>query len=57
LPGILLVLVAFFVSLVWWSTGARKLLAVPLAEAPEFVTITVLAASSALFLCSTALPF
>jgi hypothetical protein len=57
LPGILLVLVAFFVSLVWWITGARQLLGVPHAEASEFVTITVLAASSALFLCSTALPF
>lgn len=57
LPGIIVVLVAFFVSLVWWITGTRQLLEVPQGEATEFVTITVLAASSALFLCSAALPF
>jgi len=57
LPGIIVVLVAFFVSFVWWTTGARQLLEVPQAEGPEFVAVTVLAASSALFLCSTGLPF
>lgn len=57
LPGILLVLVAFFVSFVWWNTGACQLLDVPRAEGPEFVTVMVLGASSALFLCSTAFPF
>lgn len=57
LPGILLVLVAFFVSFVWWSTGACQLLGVPRAEGPEFVTVMLLAASSALFLASTAFPF
>jgi hypothetical protein len=57
LPGILLVLVAFFVSFVWWTTGVCELLEVPRAEGPEFVAIMVLAASSALFLCSTAFPF
>jgi len=57
LPGILLVLVAFFVSFVWWTTGACQLLDVPRAEGLEFVTVTVLAASSAFFLCSSAFPF
>lgn len=57
LPGILLVLVAFFVSFVWWTTGACQLLGVPRAEGPEFTTIMVLAASSALFIASKAFPF
>lgn len=57
LPGILLVLVAFFASLAWWTTGACELLGVPREEGPEFTTIMVLAASSALFLASTAFPF
>jgi hypothetical protein len=57
LPGILVVLFAFFVSFVWWTTGACQLLEVPRAEGPEFVTVTVFAASSALFLGSAALPF
>jgi hypothetical protein len=57
LPGILLVLVAFFISFVWWTTGARELLGVPHGEAIEFVTMTVLGTSSALFVCSTAFPF
>jgi hypothetical protein len=57
LPGILLVSVAFFISFVWWTTGARELLGVPHGEAIEFVTMTVLGTSSALFVCSTAFPF
>jgi len=57
LPGILLVLVAFFVSFVWWTAGACELLGVPRGEGIEFVTVTLLGASSALFLCSTAFPF
>ena len=57
LPGLLLVLLASFVSFVWWSTGARELLEVPREETIEFVTVTVLGSSSALFLGSTAFPF
>lgn len=57
LPGILLVVVAFFVSFAWWSAGARELLGVPHGEAIEFVTMTLLGTSSALFLGSTAFPF
>jgi hypothetical protein len=57
LPGILVVLFAFFVSFVWWTTGVCQLLDVPRAEGLEFVTVTVLAASCAFFLCSTAFPF
>ena len=57
LPGIIVVLVAFFVSFAWWTTGACQLLEVPRGDGAEFVTVTVMAASSALFLCSTALPF
>jgi hypothetical protein len=57
LPGIIIVLGAFFVSFVWWSIGACQLLQVPAGEGAEFVTVTVLASSSMLFLCSTAFPF
>lgn len=57
LPGILVVIVAFFVSCAWWVTGARVLLGLPRGEGPEFVTVMVLAASSAMFLCSTAFRF
>ena len=57
LPGILLVLVAFFVSIAWWTAGAHELLEVPRGEGAEFVTVSLLGASSALFLCSTAFPF
>lgn len=57
LPGILLVFVAFFLSVAWWTTGACELLEVPRGEGGEFVTVTLLGASSALFLCSTAFPF
>ena len=57
LPGILLVMVAFFVSFAWWTIGAHELLEVPHAEVIEFVTMTLLGASSALFLGSTAFPF
>jgi hypothetical protein len=57
LPGILLVLVAGFVSLVWWSQGARDLLGVPASEGIEFVTITLLASTALLGLASTAFPF
>jgi len=56
LPGILLVCVAFFISFVWWATGARELLGVPHGEAIEFVTVTVLCTSSALVVSSTAFP-
>lgn len=56
LPGILLVIVAFFVSYVWWVTGVRELLGVPPSESTEFVMITVIASSSALFLLSSVLP-
>ncbi len=57
LPGILLVFVAFFLSIAWWTTGACELLGVPRGEGAEFVTVTLLGASSALFVCSTAFPF
>jgi hypothetical protein len=57
LPGIFFVLLAFFVSFVWWTTGARELLEVPPAETLEFVTVTLLASNSAIFLGSTAFPF
>ena len=57
LPGIFLLLLAFFVSCVWWTTGARELLEVPPAETLEFVTVTLLASSSAIFLASIAFPF
>ena len=57
LPGIMLVFFAFSVSFVWWTTGACELLEVPRGEGAEFVTVTVLASSSVLFLCSTAFTF
>jgi len=57
LPGILVVLVAFFISIAWWTTGAYELLEVPRGEGAEFVTVSLLGASSALFVCSTAFPF
>jgi hypothetical protein len=57
LPGIMLVLLAFSVSFVWWTTGACELLDVPRGESTEFVTVTVFASSSVLFLCSTAFTF
>ena len=57
LPGILVVLVAFFISIAWWTAGAYELLEVPRGEGAEFVTVSLLGASSALFLCSTAFPF
>jgi hypothetical protein len=56
-PGILLSIAALFVSLAWWSQGARVLLGVPAGETIEFVTVTLLAASALLGLASTAFPF
>jgi hypothetical protein len=56
-PGILLMAAALFVSLAWWSQGARALLGVPAGETLEFVTVTLLAASALLGLASTAFPF
>jgi hypothetical protein len=56
LPGIILVLGAFFVSFVWWFNGARELLDVPHSEAMEFVTITLIGSSAAVFLLTAALP-
>ena len=47
LPGILLVLVAFFISIAWWTAGAHELLEVPRGEGAEFVTVSLLGASSA----------
>jgi hypothetical protein len=56
LPGIILVLGAFFVSFVWWVNGARELLDVPHSEATEFVTVTLIGSSASVLLLTTALP-
>ena len=57
LPGILLVCLAGFVSLAWWSQGAHALLGVPRSETIEFVVIALFASSALLGLASTAFPF
>jgi hypothetical protein len=57
LPGIVLVLVGFCVSLVWWATGARILLGVPAQDCAEFVVSTLIVAGAALMLFSTLFPF
>ena len=57
LPGIVLVLVGFCVSLVWWATGARSLLGVPAPDCAEFVVATLIVAGAALMLLSTLFPF
>jgi hypothetical protein len=56
LPGIILVLGAFFVSFVWWVNGAPELLDVPHSEATEFVTVTLIGSSASVLLLTTALP-
>jgi hypothetical protein len=56
LPGIILVLGAFFVSFVWWVIGARELLEVPHSEATEFVTVTLMGSTAAMLLLTAALP-
>jgi hypothetical protein len=56
LPGILLVLVGFFVSFVWWVNGARELLGVPRSECTDFVMVTLIVSSAMLFLLAAALP-
>ena len=57
LPGIILVLGALSVSFVWWVMGARELLDVPHSETTEFVTVTLIGSSTAVFLLTAALPF
>lgn len=57
LPGIILVLGAFFVSFVWWVNGARELLDVPHSETTEFVTVTLIGSTTAVFLLTAALPY
>ncbi len=57
LPGIVLVLAGFGVSLVWWATGARDLLGVTASESAEFVAAVLLVSSAALMLFSTLFPF
>ena len=56
LPGILIVLFAYFISFAWWTSGVRELLGVSRADAFEFVTVTVLASGVALLVCSVAAP-
>jgi hypothetical protein len=56
LPGIILVMGAFFVSFVWWVNGARELLDVPHSETTEFVTVTLIGSSTVVFLLAGALP-
>lgn len=57
LPGIVIVLGGFCVSVVWWATGARDLLGVPASESAEFVVVMLIASSAALMLFSTLFPF
>jgi len=57
LPGVVVLLGGFAVSLVWWTIGSRELLEVLASESAEFVTATLIASSSALVLGSTAFPF
>jgi hypothetical protein len=57
LPGIVIVLGGFCVSLVWWATGARELLGVPASESAEYVAAMLIASSGALMLFSTWFPF
>jgi hypothetical protein len=57
LPGIVIVLGGFSVSVVWWATGARDLLGVPASESAEFVVVMLIASSAALMLFSTLFPF
>jgi len=57
LPGLVIVLGGFAVSVAWWATGARELLAVPASECAEFVAAALIASSAALLLFSTAFPF
>lgn len=57
LPGIVIVLGGFFVSVVWWATGARDLLGVPASETAEYVVVTLFASSAVLMLFSTQFPF
>lgn len=57
LPGLVIVLGGFAVSVVWWATGARELLEVPPSECAEFVAVALIASSSGLLLFSRAFPF
>lgn len=57
LPGLVIVLGGFAVSVVWWAIGARELLEVPASECAEFVAATLIASSSALLLFSRVFPF
>ncbi len=57
LPGIVIVLIGFCASLVWWATGARDLLGVPASECAEYVVATLTFASAALMLFSTLFAF
>jgi hypothetical protein len=53
LPGIVIVLVGFCVSVVWWATGAREVLGVSAPECAEFVVATLTVTGAALMLFST----
>lgn len=57
LPGIVIVLVGFGVSVVWWATGARDLLGVAASDTAEFVVATLFVAGAVLMLFSTLFPF
>jgi hypothetical protein len=57
LPGIVIVLIGFCASVVWWATGARDLLGVPAPECAEFVVATLFVVAAALMLFSTLFAF
>lgn len=57
LPGIVIVLGGFCVSVVWWATGARDLLGVPASESAEYVVAMLFVSSAVLMLFSTLFPF
>jgi hypothetical protein len=57
LPGIVIVLIGFCASVVWWATGARDLLGVPAPECAEFVVATLFVVGAALMLFSTLFVF
>lgn len=56
LPGVLVLCVAYLVSLAWWGSGARSLLGIPVGESADHVVASIVAASVAVSFASVLVP-